>query len=692
MLSDFQRKNPNRQISARNYQTYLERALDEGRLDEIKLFEEDGAFDKIIQKSGASRFLLLLINAILNSAYHSDDSSIEVLLSYWHDFYNKSPPKSSDLSSFLIRISSKLDHPLIKELSLFLLDKGANPFSYNSSGNAVMSVFKPLMKGVYPSLSEKEQHVCDEKTIKFGKIWLDKIRQNPNWVIQERGSSEVLSTFVWFSLTRESSSSVAKHIQDWIDTLVQLGVNPLKAGTIHGGSPLYQAFRHYGKRQNVLPTILNLLSGPAALSAPNSNSSDFYTSLLAMEKGYLAVPLLARKGYLPWSVDKSSSSHGDGTFLSSFKQTKDNSLDFSMWQDALLLVAKTHPPSSEWLEVSLTQWMKNQLIDLKEKDILSVPQNQIPQEDLKRWKKEWKGWSALANWEDEGLSQWFPRAYSNAHYYLSKEALGSELPKIIEAGLPFLMGLKNSSDALFGSTQKLDSNKSWFHEKDLQCWFHVLNNPKNRLTVAKVFNQAEHSHLKNHIWPAWVYGQLFFKNRDEQFDLSEVEFWIKIFKPQKAFEKDAITLTLKIESTSHYKLLNQALSLGIKPPVVNSDDFWQAFIGPSSMGGGFNPTEKDIFPVLQKLIGIGLELDPKPGFKSPLEIVSMRIDSERFINPLLECGADPLLAASPSEFTITPGALILRQHQDEKRLRLALRDLNDNPETTDPISTKKLRL
>lgn len=230
-LTDNQRKSPHRQVSARNYTTYLERSFEEGRLDEMEEWWQAGVVQSALEDKGGRQFdinrAFRLMKALMEGVARTlPASQSSVWLERCWPVFSSGRDVKMDASHWAGRVVSRLD------AVEFLVKSGADPM-VNLNQMSIQqregtnlwalllesSLSTPLHRGVRQPLNEEGR----QRIFKLLDAWWKPSDLSPFLC------SHLLTKVTRLALQHMGSPHILKDLNRWQDGLLAIGANPWQA-------------------------------------------------------------------------------------------------------------------------------------------------------------------------------------------------------------------------------------------------------------------------------------------------------------------------------------------------------------------------------------------------------------------------------------------------------------------------------
>jgi hypothetical protein len=630
MLSPFQRKNPNRPVSASAPLTYLTRALEEGRIDELALWMEDGVLEKKMLGDGKTVVLNGLVKSLIRCKDEKDATTVEG----WFEALRAKASLTTDDYSLFLRTLAFPGHSLgANRMMDDFLDHGADPLlaDWSHEKSVLENAFLFIAEGGWVPPPTHDRAAGRDRFVRLTTPMLDRLPKNPAWLGQDRGR-KTLDLLVWkWSAAWASDPVMKSFIHQWIDTLVTMGAQPETALRRLIGST------KPGRHEEQVALANRLLQGPvqeketappspsASRHRPNPDHSIF--RLMRAHAGWATfAPPVQAHGANPWEVGRNlrSSHRHDGsepqkeqyTFFGNKPLQGELPVDWAEWLPALIEMGASNPPPAEWQRVAFEEWALDALAGPVTTVVVAHP----PRPDattLKTVGEQWRHWSTLGHWAEDGVPNWLPEALSNTHFNLDRRNQASQFLPLLAAGLPVVTALPGGIEALFGKSLALGSKTKWFHELPVEFLFHCLNDPEHHPVMEHLLQSEAGAGLVSHLWPAWLYGQMFFKTRYGE-SLAPLES----FLPEATgfFQHDDI-LTRIAESGADnpdkgFVVLDEALRFGLRAKDSEHESLWRAFLKP----GYLHAVRMDIYhATIPGLLAAGLTVSSPDNGKSAVD-------------------------------------------------------------------------
>lgn len=630
MLSPFQRKNPNRPVSASAHRTYLARALEEGRIDELAIWMEDGVLEKKLLAGGKILVLDGLVKSLLQCQDESETGKVEA---WFVALRSKTSLTAADYTRFLATLGFPGRSPAVDRMVVDFLDHGADPFSENrGQGKSVFeNAFHFIAEGGWMPPPTHDKAAARDRFVRLTTPMLDRLPKNPAWIEDGKGG-KVLDFLVWKWGGPWASDAVMKSfVHQWIDVLVTMGAQPeaalrrLIGSTYPDGHEERVALVHRLLQGPVQKKEPAPLSTPAARNRVNPDYSLF--RLMRAHPGWATLaPRIQAHGANPWEVGRNlrSSHRDDGgepqkeqyTFLGNKPFQGESPVDWAAWLPALIEMGRSNPPPAEWQKVAFEEWALDALKGPVDTVIVAHP----PGPDaltLQAVGEQWRQWATLGDWAGNGVPNWLPQSLSNTRFNLGRRNQASQFLPLVAAGLPGVTALPGGIEALFGKSLALGSKAKWFHELPVEFFFHCLNHPEHHPVMEHLLQSEAGAGLATHLWPAWLYGQMFFKTRYGE-SLAPLES----FLPQATgfFQHDDVLTRIAASGADNpdkgFVVLGEALGLGLRVTATEHESLWRAFLRP----GYLHAFRMDAYQTtIPAMLAAGLTVSSPNGGKSAVD-------------------------------------------------------------------------
>ena len=682
MLSDFQRKNPNRSISNVNHQTYLNRALIEGRIDELEVYFKDGTLLKALKKSS-------MIHVQLASGYIrrlTQQLPVELWIEIWNTLQKSVPLTEEILTHCLGQIRWDTNRFLLLPTINAWLEQGANPLrNFRGNGeNALLKWWSPILNAY--DHNQPDQKIKDE-TLFWSQKWLEDAQKNKHW-FNHPDTHEFLYHLMWRICTNKNNLSPEswQHLRHWQQLALEQGANPLNTLNAHHSSAFQFVLKNVSiSNKEKIEFLKELLSGSFVQNSKALSVYDFARLIqISSDDPGILLPLLAQKNQYPWEIDSNVfSREKKETCLTSLVHNLQDSSSSTPFPWEKLLghfaeVAVFTPPPSDWVLKAFEEWLEAQvyfMIHQKNQNI------QIDHHFFENLNLQWKYWAKIGDWQTKPLPNMMHmfNSIEMKFHTMSSEVVDC-LYEVTKQGFETLFQYPNSVEIVFGKFQKFK------YATCFKLWLKIIQDENEIERVKQLLKSEEGKYLKDYLIPA--FADLAIRNlvcsKEKKILPSLIDKYLVHYQPNQYFKEQAYSALIKEykNPSSILAMLNYLHELKLAP--IFQDEKKQMWCNWIELGQSFTSYDEDEF--YQCTLSFIEQMDIWGFSKEEALILATTMrHGERCIIPLLEKKANPLAVPCPDNLDSLPFQMLKSQQEKAQLENLSLEIQN---ETSIPSKSK----